>query len=70
MQKEKKILWQIGQKVTYNPGYKKPEKGIIKKIDWSNNAAWVVYNCAGNWNKYFDYTGAKTEFKNMSIGWI
>ena len=66
----KEINLQIGDKVHYQPehyGEKKWENGIVKEI--RNGGVWVVYNCAGNWERYWDYTGAKTNMQDLKIGW-
>jgi len=34
------------------------EKGKIKS--WNNKYIFVVYKCAGNWNRFQDYTGVAT----------
>lgn len=63
----------VGQKVHYQPSHYKPdeyENGIIKEIP---NHTWeavrVVYNCAGNWNNYKDYTSALTNLRDLKEGW-
>ena len=48
----------------------KPENGIIK----SNNSrdfsdVFVVFNCAGNWKYYDQYTGQSTPIKKLHLGW-
>ena len=63
----------IGSKVHYQPSHYNPneyENGIIKEIrDNITDAVWVVYNCAENWDKYQDYTSAKTNINDLRIGW-
>lgn len=64
----------IGDKVRYQPIYtdgNEWENGRIKEIrEGTSNAVWVVYNCGGNWDKYKDYTGAKTRLIDLKIGWL
>lgn len=57
----------IGQKVTY-VSYSKLERGIVKSISDSEHV-FVVYHCDGNWDKYYDYTGALTDIKDLIEGW-
>ncbi len=63
----------IGDKVHYQPehyGKDRWENGIIKEIqEWSNDSVRVVYNCAGNWNNYKDYTSALTNIRDLKLGW-
>lgn len=63
----------IGDKVHYQPvhyGDDKWEDGIIKEIrDNKMDGVWVVYNCAGRWDKYMDYTGALTNLRDLKLGW-
>ena len=61
----------IGDKVHYQPEYygdKKWENGIVKELR-PPDGVWVVYNCAGNWHRYKDYTGAKTHLRDLKPGW-
>ena len=63
----------IGQKVHYQPEhYDKTrwENGIIKEIRQNTlDAVWVVYNCAGEWERYKEYTSAKTSLRDLRHGW-
>lgn len=36
----------------------KVEKGRIKS--WNDSGIFVVYNCAGEWDRFYDYTAAHT----------
>lgn len=58
----------VGQMVTYVTDYEK-EQGIVKSLS-GNDYAFVVYNCAGNWDNYQDYTGARTRLKDLKVGWV
>jgi len=63
----------IGDKVHYQPAYYENEKwenGIIKEIrKHVVDSVWVVYNCASNWSQYMDYTSAKTNLRDLKLGW-
>ncbi len=63
----------IGEKVHYQPehyGNDRWENGLVKEIrDSVTDGVWVVYNCAGNWNRYMDYTSAKTNLCDLKLGW-
>lgn len=46
------------------------ENGIVKEIpDHTNNSVRVVYNCAGDWNNFKDYTSSLTRLENLELGW-
>ena len=53
----------IGKWVLYTPFYGSAEKGRIKS--WNDKWIFVVYNCAGEWDKFQDYTGAATNSKDL-----
>ena len=63
----------VGHKVHYQPEHYSAsewENGIIKEIRENNlEAVFVVYNCAGNWDKYEDYTSALTNLSDLKMGW-
>lgn len=63
----------VGDPVHYQPeqyGTEKWENGLIKRIpDYPYDAVFVVYNCAGNWEKYMDYTAAMTNLRDLKPGW-
>ena len=63
----------IGDKVYYQPYHfskDEYENGIVKEIpDHTTEAIRVVYNCAGNWNNFKDYTSALTNIIDLSLGW-
>lgn len=63
----------VGDKVHYQPKYYEPdqwENGIIKEIrETKLDGVWVVYNCAGNWDNYKDYTSALTNLIDLKLGW-
>jgi hypothetical protein len=58
----------VGDKVTYISAGKL-EHGIVKRLSDSEHV-FVVYNCAGEWERYFDYTAARTRIANLVPGWI
>lgn len=64
---------QVGQKVHYQPmhyGVGEFENGIIKEIrDGRTDGVWVVYQCAGEWDKYANYTSALTMLSDLKLGW-
>lgn len=43
------------------------EIGIIKLYDNASKIAWVVYNCAGKWKEYENYTAASTEYRDLRL---
>ncbi|PHR96668.1 MAG: hypothetical protein COA78_28430 [Blastopirellula sp.] len=63
----------IGQKVCYQPEHYRDdqwENGMIKEIpEHTTEAIRVVYNCAGNWKNFKDYTSALTQLSDLKIGW-
>jgi hypothetical protein len=59
---------QIGQKVTYI-SFGKVEHGIVKSLSDAEHV-FVVYHCDGNWDRYFDYTAARTEISDLVPGWV
>lgn len=60
----------IGMKVHYTSPHNSKENGIIKEINESKTAAWVVYNCNEEWDRYFDYTGQYTNIQDLTPGWV
>ena len=63
----------VGQKVHYQPAHfceEEWENGIIKEIrEGRTDGVWVVYNCAGNWDRFMDYTSALTNLRDLKPGW-
>lgn len=63
----------VGDKVCYKPEYYSKDewiKGIIKEIpEFTLEEVRVVYNCAGNWENYKDYTGVLTKLRDLTLGW-
>lgn len=46
------------------------ENGIVKEVpDWSTEQVRVVYNCAGDWKNYENYTSVLTNIRDLFIGW-
>ena len=63
----------VGDKVHYQPEHYSDsewENGRIKEIRGGRvDGVWVVYNCAGNWDRYMDYTSALTNLRDLKTGW-
>ena len=64
----------IGQKVYYQPEQHKEEdkyeNGIIKEIpDHTFKSVRVVFNCAGEWENYQNYTSCLTSLNDLNLGW-
>ena len=59
---------QIGDKVTYQ-SHGKREHGIIKSLS-DDDHVFVVYHCDNNWDRYFDYTAARTRIADLAMGWM
>ncbi len=62
------LVLKEGDKVHYNPAFGKQENGIVKAVN--TLSADVVYCCGGNWEKYKDYTSARTAIKDLELGWV
>jgi hypothetical protein len=61
-------MYNVGDKVTYCTEHK-TEHGIVKSIS-DENYVFVVYHCAGEWDRYKDYTGQLTSIQALTIGWV
>lgn len=64
----------VGDKVCYQPDHYLEsgnfENGIVKEVpDWSTDSVRVVYNCAGDWKNYKNYTSALTNVRDLTLGW-
>ncbi len=59
----------IGTQVHYI-SEKGKENGIIKSFSEDKKTAFVVYNCAGEWKKYFNYTAQSTNINQLDYGWV
>ena len=55
----------IGKWVLYKKETRESELGKIKS--WNENFVFVVYKCAGNWNKFKDYTAAITSPRDLTF---
>lgn len=64
----------VGNKVCYQPSHYREdewENGMVKEIPGhTNNSIRVVYNCAGDWDNFKDYTSALTSLRDLSLGWL
>ena len=58
-----------GDKVYYTAPHGLKENGIVKSLNESKTTAWVVYHCNDEWHRYYDYTGAATNIKDLTLGW-
>lgn len=59
-----------GSKVTYCPDYGENKKGKVKSFDEEDyDYAFVVFNCADNWDNFTDYTVARTPIVDLKKGW-
>lgn len=56
----------VGRWVTYIPTCGNPEQGKIKS--WNDKFIFVVYSCAGNWDRFKDYTGCATNPGDLIYG--
>lgn len=62
----------VGDKVHYIPfaGSKFVENGIVKEIPTHTlEHVRVVYHCAGEWERFMDYTSALTPIERLFMGW-
>lgn len=63
----------VGDEVCYQPEHYPDdqwENGLIKEIpSHTTESVRVVYNCAGNWHKFKDYTSALTNLHDLKLGW-
>jgi len=63
----------FGDKVHYKPPYygeDRWENGKVKEIRSDvDDAIWVVFHCAGEWERFTEYTAAMTKIKDLYPGW-
>lgn len=62
--------FKVGEHVHYVPVVGKKENGIVKSLCEDHEYVFVVYNCAGEWDRYHEYTAARTNVNDLHIGWI
>lgn len=64
--------FQPGDQVHYVPfvgcNPKLYQKGIVKSIS-DDRHLFVVYNCAEEWDRYKEYTAARTSIEQLRSGW-
>jgi len=50
----------------------KYENGKVKTVppDVMGGYCFVVFHCAGEWDKYEDYTGQLTKMDKLKPGWV
>lgn len=59
-----------GDYVTYCGPYKTPQRGRVKALaEHTQDSVFVVYNCAGEWDRFTDYTGQLTALTDLKRGW-
>lgn len=64
----------VGDKVCYIPQHYREsgrwENGIVKEIPGhTNREIRVVFNCAGEWDNFMDYTSQLTPIRDLYKGW-
>lgn len=62
-----KFKYKRGDHVTYTMDNGKVEKGIVKECN--KDIAHVVYKCADEWEKFYNYTAQATKIDCLSRGW-
>ena len=55
----------IGKWVEYTAPHGETERGRIKS--WNDKYVFVVYKCAGEWKRFFDYTGQATDPNDLEF---
>jgi hypothetical protein len=65
----------IGEKVTYIPFLgcdpSQYQNGMVKSHpEHTTESVFVVFNCAGEWKNFKDYTAALTPVSKLRKGWI
>lgn len=67
IKKEKFTQDDVGKFIVYIPdGGDRCEIGKIKSIS-DETHAFIVYNCNGEWERYTDYTAARTRIENVEF---
>lgn len=64
--------YSVGDKVHYLPDHYsliQAENGIVKEVRPGDDGCFVVYNCNHEWHRYYDYTAAKTNYRDLKPGW-
>lgn len=62
------VEYKPGDKVHYTRAWGKTDNGIVKRM--GEGCAFVVYHCNQEWDRYFDYTAARTELIDLKPGWV
>ncbi len=61
-----------GESVHYVPFKDCPselyENGVVKAVS-DEEHVFVVYHCAGEWHRYQEFTGARTNINDLRPGW-
>ena len=74
------VVYTNGEEVLVSDGEDKWENGMIKEIPdftvdnvqpdgYGSNPVRVVYNCAGQWDNFKNYTSALTNLEDLKLGW-
>jgi hypothetical protein len=60
-----------GDKVHYKTKHGEWQNGIVKTIpSHPFIEVFVVYNCAGEWDYYYQYTAQSTRLTDLHKGWL
>jgi len=61
------VKYKIGEKVTFHCNGTK-SRGIVKALS-DKKTVFVVYNCNGDWEHYYNYTGQGSDIGCLTEGW-
>jgi len=62
------VRYGIGEKVTFHYDDGRKSKGIVKALS-DKKTVFVVYNCNGDWEHYYNYTGQGSDIGCLTEGW-
>lgn len=57
----------IGAWVKFIDGAGKNDYGRLKSFDNEIRLAWIVFHCAGQWHKYYNYTAQGVKYGDFSF---
>jgi hypothetical protein len=67
------IKFKPGDKVSYVPfkgcDTSLIEKGMVKSLSHNTGYVFVVFHCAGEWDKFQDYTAQTCDIDRLVYGW-
>lgn len=68
----RRISISFGTKVHYIDGAGKIHNGKVKDYVQSKiiTEIFVVYDCAGEWQNFQNYTGVRTKIEDLHPGWV